>query len=357
MAHAPLGAPKEALRQHSRQVGTVIDLNKCMGCQTCTVACKSLWTSRPGTGHMRWMNVSTYPGAGYPRDYERMGGGYTADGKPSPGALPDLSACGDALQFNHEDVLYGGKGPVEHLRPRAALTGEAPDWGYNWDEDEGGGEWPNAYYFYLPRKCYHCSNPPCLDACAHNAIFKRDEDGIVVIDQSRCHGDRLCVEACPYKAIYYNPVSTRSEKCMMCYPRVEQGIAPACDRQCPGRTRLFGFLDDTTSALHKLVYVHEVALPLHPEYGTQPNVFYIPPFETTRAFAPDGSITDQDRLDVRVLETLFGPGVGAVVAKLRAERAKRLRREPSEIMDLMIGRHFADRYVGFDKDPLQESPT
>ncbi len=355
MAHAPAGAPKEELIRHDRQVGNIIDLNKCMGCQTCTVACKSLWTSRPGTEHMRWMNVSTWPGAGYPRDYERMGGGYDALGEPSPGALPSFSACGDALRFNHDEVLYGGKGNAAHLRPTAALTGEPPLWSYNWDEDEGAGGWPNGYFFYLPRKCYHCADPPCLKACAHNAIYKRQEDGIVVIDQSRCRGDRFCIEACPYKAIYYNPVTEMSEKCIMCYPRVERGIAPACDRQCPGRTRLFGFLDDETSALHKLVFVHQVALPLHPEFGTRPNVFYIPPFETTRAFTDDGSVSEEGRLETSALETLFGPAVGAAVLKLRAERAKRQRREPSEIMDLLIGRNFWDRFVGFDQDPLQDA--
>jgi len=351
MAYAPPGASKDELRRHRRQLGNIIDLNKCMGCQTCTVACKSLWTNRPGAEHMRWMNVTTFPGAGYPRDYERMGGGYAADGTPTPGALTDRSACGDALRFNHAEVLYGAQGAQRHLAPTSAVTAEAPDWSYNWDEDEGGGRWPNPYFFYLPRKCYHCDNPPCLEACTHNAIYKREEDGIVVLDQTRCRGDRLCVEACPYKAIYYNPVRETSEKCILCYPRVEQGIAPACDRQCPGRTRLFGYLDDEGSALHKLVVVHAVALPLHPEFGTRPNVFYVPPFDTARAMTAEGALADGGRIALEVLGRLFGPRVGEVVEKLRAERAKRQRGEPSEIMDLLIGRRFADRFVGFDRAP------
>ncbi len=177
----------------------------------------------------------------------------------------------------------------------------------------------------------------------------------MVLDQDRCNGDRLCVEACPYKAIYYNPVSQKSEKCVMCYPRVEQGIAPACDRQCPGRTRMFGYLDDKDSDLYKLIHVHKVALPLHPEYGTEPNVFYIPPFDTTRAFAEDGSITEEGRVEAEVLITLFGPDVVPVIARLKAERARRQKGEPSEVMDLLIGRNFWDRFKDFSNDPLQEA--
>ena len=351
MAKAPQGASKEELKRYDRHIANIIDLNKCMGCQTCSAACKSLWTSREGTEHMRWMNVSTYPGAGYPRNYEEMGGGFDADGEPSPGGLPNMVDTGDNLKFNHGEVLYGGQGNGVHLKPSAALTGEDPEWGYNWDEDEGGGDWPNGYYFYLPRKCYHCTDAPCLDACTHNAIFKREEDGIVVLDQDRCHGDRLCVEACPYKAIYYNPVTEKGEKCIMCYPRVEQGIAPACDRQCPGRTRLFGYIDDEDRDLYKMINVHKVAMPLHPEFGTEPNVYYIPPFESTKAFAEDGSITDVGRMEMSVLEELFGPEVEGVVRKLREERAKKQRGEESEIMDLLIGRNFWDRFKGFEKDP------
>lgn len=78
-------------------------------------------------------------------------------------------------------------------------------WGPNWEEDQGAGEFPNGYFFYLPRLCNHCSNPACLAACPRQAIYKREEDGIVLIDQERCRGYRYCVAACPYKKIYFNP--------------------------------------------------------------------------------------------------------------------------------------------------------
>jgi DMSO reductase family type II enzyme iron-sulfur subunit len=227
---------KAQLKSSKRQLATVIDLNKCMSCQACVVACKNLWTQRDGTHHMRWMSVVTAPGRLYPRDFESMGGGFEADGTARPGRLPTLVDSGDNFQFNHQEVLYSGNAQAKKLEPRSAAHGGKPDWGYNWDEDQAKGEWPNPYFFYLPRKCNHCSEPACLEACSRNAIYKRD-DGVVLINQDLCVGHRHCVEACPYKMVFFNPVAEKSEKCIECYPRLEAGVANACNRQCPGRTR------------------------------------------------------------------------------------------------------------------------
>ena len=71
--------------------------------------------------------------------------------------------------------------------------------GANWDEDVGEGEYPNSYYFYLPRLCNHCTKPACLAACPMKAIRKREEDGIVLVDLQKCRGIRNCIRACPYK--------------------------------------------------------------------------------------------------------------------------------------------------------------
>lgn len=352
MAYAPKGS-KADLKRASRQLATVIDLRKCMGCQTCVAACKKLWTQRPGTEHMRWMNVSTYPGKGYPRDWEKKGGG-RRDGRPQPGELPTFVDTGDHFRFNHDEVFNQGKGQTVHLKPVNA-QGEDPEWGYNWDEDEGGGHWPNGFFFYLPRKCNHCTNPVCIDACPNNAIYKREQDGIVVLDQSRCRGHRHCVESCPYKAITFNPVTERSEKCIMCFPRVEQGIAPACNRQCPGRTRHFGYLDDIDSHVHKLVRKWKVALPMHPEYGTEPNIYYIPPW-SPRAFDSEGAITNEMRIPIEELERLFGPEVRMALETLRIEREKKMNKEPSELMDILISRNWSDMFGGFTASPLTESP-
>lgn len=353
MTYAPKGTKKE-LKHSTRQLATVIDLRKCLGCQTCVVACKNLWTKRPGTEHMRWMNVTTYPGKGYPRDWEQKGGGYR-DGEAQLGELTTMVDCGDNFKFNHDEVYNQGKGQTAHFKP-VNSQGQDPDWGYNWDEDQGGGSWPNPYFFYFPRNCNHCTNSACIDACAHNAIYKREQDGIVVIDQERCRGDRHCIQACPYKAIHFNPVTEKSEKCILCFPRVELGIAPACNRQCPGRTRHFGYLDDIDSHVHKLVKIWKVALPLHPEYGTEPNVYYVPPW-SPRAYAEDGSITNERRIPMELLRDMFGPAVDTAFATLDAEREKKKNKQPSELMDILISRNWSDMFGGFDGTPTVQAPV
>ena len=83
------------------------------------------------------------------------------------------------------------------------------------------GQFENTFMMYLPRLCEHCLNPACVAACPSGAIYKREEDGIVP-DQDKCRGWRMCVSACPYKKIYYNWSSGKSEKCTFCYPRIER---------------------------------------------------------------------------------------------------------------------------------------
>ena len=177
----------------ARQLAMVMDLNKCIGCQTCTIACKRLWTRDEGMEYMWWNSVNTQPGRGTPRDWEKMGGGFR-EGVSQPGQLPTRGDFGDAWKYNHEEVFFGGKGQKKHLE----IQGEKPDWGPNWDEDQGAGDYPNSYYFYLPRICNHCTHPACLEACPRNAIAKNPENGIVLIDEDRCRGYRFCMEACPY---------------------------------------------------------------------------------------------------------------------------------------------------------------
>jgi DMSO reductase family type II enzyme iron-sulfur subunit len=340
---------EERLAPTSRQLATLIDLNKCMGCQTCTIACKGLWTGRAGSEHMRFASVATCPGRGYPRDWEAKGGGFDEAGNPQTGSLTTRVECGDDLRFDHDGVLRAGTAQRRKLEPRTA-SGERPQWGYNWDEDQAKGDWPNPYFFYMPRKCNHCSNPACVAACSRNAISKND-DGIVLIDQDRCTGHRHCIEACPYKMIYFNPVSQKSEKCIECFPRLEQGIAPACNRQCVGRTRAYGYLDDVEGQIHKLVSIWKIALPLHPEYGTKPNVYYVPPM-SPRAWDEDGRLTDRDRIPREVLERYFGPAVNTALETLHRERARKQNGEESELMDLLISRRWHDRFGPFTGEPV-----
>ncbi len=333
-----------------RQIAMVMDLNKCIGCHTCTVACKTLWTRREGMDAMWWNTVNTAPGEGTPRNWEAMGGGFR-DGAPQPGQLPSYAEFGEAWEFDYDKVFYGGE-PDAALLPK----GGNPDWGPNWDEDVGGGDYPNAYYFYIPRICNHCTHPACLEACPRGAISKRDEDGIVLIDEDDCRGHRFCQEACPYKKIYFNTETGVSQKCIFCLPRIEQGVATACSRQCPGRVRFLGYLDDPAGPIAKLVNTYQVALPLHPEYGTEPNVFYVPPLAPP-AFDADGNPTDTPRIPLDYLESLFGPGVHQALATLMEEREKTARGEASELMDLLISRKWLDLFGPFTIQPKDVAPT
>ena len=341
---------KAQLKQCDRQVAMVFDLNKCLGCQTCVVACKTSWTRREGMEYRWWATVNTQPGKGTPRDWENMGGGFR-DEEPQAGKLPVTSDFGEAWEFNYDEVFFGGKGNSVHLQPSGN-----PDWGPNWDEDQGGGQYPNSFYFYLPRICNHCTHPACLEACPRNAIYKREEDGIVVISEERCKGYRFCMEACPYKKIYFNHARVLSQKCIFCYPRVEKGVAPACARQCPGRLRFVGFLDDENGPIYKLVKKWEVALPLHPERNTEPNVYYVPPISPPR-FDADGNIDEsKPRIPTAYLKYLFGDKVEATLDKLKAEMAKTKAGGKSEILDTLIAYEWKSLFGPFTKDPAELEP-
>jgi ethylbenzene hydroxylase subunit beta/complex iron-sulfur molybdoenzyme family reductase subunit beta len=338
------------ITESKRQLAWVFDLNKCIGCQTCSVACKVLWPQQdPGTEQMWWMTVNTQPGRGTPRDWEGMGGGYNGAGKLQLGKGPTADDFGGGWDFNYEEVLRGGHGRNVHLKK---VSGN-PDWGMNWDEDEGGGEFPNAYFFYLPRLCNHCTRPSCVEACPNDALFKREEDGLVLRDEDRCRGAQHCQQGCPYKKIYFNAVRQVSQHCIGCFPRIEQGVAPACVRQCPGRAAFIGFLDDENSSVGKLVEKWKVALPLHPEFNTQPNVFYVPPLSPA-PLRPDGSFDEGgDRIPPRYLESLFGSQVHGALDVLRTELDKKRRGQESEVMDALILYRWKDALGHLDRDPAE----
>jgi DMSO reductase family type II enzyme iron-sulfur subunit len=341
------------MAQAQRQLAMVMDLNKCLGCQTCTIACKTLWTDKEGMEYMWWNLVATFPGHGSPRDWQNMGGGFREE-VAYPGQHPTREEFGEAWDFNYEEVYEGGKGTSTHLHPQGNVT-----YAFNCEEDQGAGEYPNSYYFYLPTICNHCTRPACQAACPRQAIYKREEDGVVVIDEERCHGYRFCVEACPYKKIYFNFVNKISQKCIFCFPRLEKGVANACARQCPGRMRWVGFLDDEGGPVYKLVTEWKVALRLHAGFGTQPNVYYVPPMAPP-CFDEDGNIDESTpRIPMEYLRFLFGSEVDQALETLKAEMAKKRRGEESELMDLLIAERWGDMFKPFDRDPadLDRTPS
>jgi nitrate reductase beta subunit len=378
------------------QMAMVMNLDKCIGCHTCSVTCKQAWTNRAGVEYVWFNNVETRPGQGYPRRYEdqehwqggwvrtkrgrlklRSGGRFHRLLKIfSNPKMPTLQEYYEPWTYEYDTLISAPLG--EHTpvaRPKSLITGEDMQirWSANWDDDLGGGpelapsdpiverirdqvtdrvrmEFEQAFMFYLPRICEHCLNPSCVAACPSGAMYKREEDGIVLVDQDSCRGWRMCVSSCPYKKVYFNHRTGKAEKCTMCYPRIEVGLPTVCSETCVGRLRYIGlFLYDADrvtaaaatpnekdlldaqldllldpsdpevihaarrdgipedwiaaaqrSPVYRLAKVYRIALPLHPEYRTMPMVWYVPPL------SPIVDALRETGNDAEHAENLFG---------------------------------------------------
>jgi len=436
------------------QIGKVLNLDKCIGCHTCSVTCKNVWTSREGVEYAWFNNVETKPGVGYPKDWENQGrwnGGWKRSGNgslhPKMGskwrvlakifANPDLPQIDDyyepfTFDYGHLQSAKESKA-FPTARPRSLITGERMEkieWGPNWEEILGGefskrsedynfegiqkeiyGEFENTFMMYLPRLCEHCLNPTCAAACPSGAIYKREEDGIVLIDQEKCRGWRMCVSGCPYKKIYYNWSSGKSEKCTFCYPRIEAGQPTVCSETCVGRIRYLGvmlydadrieeaasmedekdlyqaqldiFLDPhdpevqaqarrdgvpeawleaaKQSPVYKMAIDWKVAFPLHPEYRTLPMVWYVPPLSPIKNAAESGALESDGempdvrslRIPLRYLANLLTAGDEAPVA-LGLERMLAMRAYMrSKTVEGVIDASIAER-VGLTEDLIED---
>ncbi len=289
-----------------RQIAMVFDVNKCIACQTCSMACKMTWTSGRGQEYMFWNNVETKPYGTYPTKWdlailEKIGSGTWRDGV-----------------YDGETVFEAADGRMEKI---AGILPSDEDWAHpNIGEDQMAGgnmtrgahinELPHKqWFFYLPRICNHCSYPACLAACPRGAIYKRPEDGIVLIDQSRCRGYRECVKACPYGKPMFRANHETSEKCVGCYPKVEKGLQTQCVEQCIGKIRGQGWISDGDAVredhpIDYMVRVRKIALPLYPQFGTQPNVYYVPPIHVPSDY----------------LVQMFGPGVDHAIETYKNAR-------------------------------------
>jgi len=106
------------------------------------------------------------------------------------------------------------------------------------------GSYPHAWQTYKPELCNHCDNAPCIAVCDYDATFQLD-NGIVVVDWSKCTGCGECVPACPYDARFLDPEQdNKADKCDFCITRLEQGLEPACVETCPAGARIFGDLEN-----------------------------------------------------------------------------------------------------------------
>ena len=135
------------------------------------------------------------------------------------------------------------------------------------------GSFPDTTRRFSVLRCNHCDDAPCIAICPTQALFKRD-NGIVDFDSSRCIGCKACMQACPYDALYIDPVTETAAKCNFCAHRVDVGLKPACEIVCPTQAILSGDLDDPHSRISQLVSREPVQV-RKPEQGTLPKLFYI----------------------------------------------------------------------------------
>lgn len=390
------------------QIGMVMNLDKCIGCHTCSVTCKNTWTNRPGAEYMYFNNVETKPGIGYPKrweDQEKYRGGWEVKNgnlQLKSGSktkrllnlfynpnLPEIDDYYEPWNYDYETLTNSPNRKTQPVaRPKSALTGEFMDilWGPNWEDDLAGGhitgledpnvvkmekqirtEFEDVFMMYLPRICEHCLNPACVSSCPSGAMYKRDEDGIVLVDQNACRAWRHCVSSCPYKKVYFNWQTNKAEKCTLCFPRIEAGMPTICSETCVGRIRYLGvmlydadkvqeaalaneenlyeaqldiFLDPNDpeiiekakeegipmefieaaqkSPIYKMIIDWKIALPLHPEYRTLPMVWYIPPLSPIMNMFEGAGTTsnaedifpaiDQMRIPIEYLANLLTAG-------------------------------------------------
>jgi len=423
------------------QVGMVMNLDKCIGCHTCSVTCKNTWTNRPGAEYMYFNNVETKPGIGYPKqweDQERYKGGWELkngklelkSGSRGKRLLnifhnPDQPTLDDYYEpWTYEYEKLTNSPAKKHqpvARPKSTVTGSYMkiEWGPNWEDDLAGAhvtglEDPNmrgleesikmdfqqVFMMYLPRICEHCINPSCVSSCPSGAMYKREEDGIVLVDQNACRAWRFCVSSCPYKKVYFNWQTNKAEKCTLCFPRIEAGLPTICSETCVGRIRYLGlmlydadkveaaasveneqdlyesqmgiFLDPhdpevikdalkegipldwieaaQRSPIYKMVMEWRIALPLHPEYRTLPMVWYVPPLSPiTNRIEGQGSALDPNdifpaidsmRIPVDYLANLLTAGdtelIREVLRKMAVMRIHMRNKQTGRASDLAL---------------------
>ncbi len=226
-----------------KKLGLVIDLDTCVGCHACAVACKQ-WNAGGITGPLTDEN---------PYGKEPFG-----------------------VWFNRVHS-------------------------YEVEPPAGTGQPPTTLHF--PRSCLHCEDAACVTVCPTGASYKRVEDGIVLVDEDKCIGCKLCSWACPYGAREYSAVEGVMKKCTLCVDRIynthldEAERQPACVQACPTRARHFGDLGDPQSAVSMLV-AERGGVDLMPELGYRPTNKYLPPRarRAGAAVAPRDEALDREQL-------------------------------------------------------------
>ncbi len=126
--------------------------------------------------------------------------------------------------------------------------------------------------FFVPKLCNHCENAPCVQVCPVGATFTT-EDGVVLVDEEYCIGCRYCIQACPYGARWMHPEKHVAAKCTFCYHRLDEGLVPACVEVCPTGARLFGQLGNRANPLERFRRFNDIQV-LKGHLNTEPKVLY-----------------------------------------------------------------------------------
>ena len=251
-----------------KQFAAVFNINRCIGCQTCTGACKATWTFSQGQEYMWWNNVESKPYGGYPQHWdvkilEMLDKAHQTANKKAEWDSTKAAANSPYGVYNGLTITEAGGASDQALGYIPPDTEwRAPNFYEDTSTAYKGGKLGihtegvklpehQTWFFYLQRLCNHCTYPACAAACPRKAIYKRPEDGIVLIDQARCRGYRKCMEQCPYKKSMYRGTTRTSEKCVACYPRVEgkdqltDGVPmeTRCMAVCPGKIRMNGLVE------------------------------------------------------------------------------------------------------------------
>jgi Fe-S-cluster-containing dehydrogenase component len=258
-----------------KKLGLVIDLDTCVGCHACAVGCKQ-WNSggfaAPLTDEQPYGKDPTGVWFNRVHSFEVAATDFTTPAF-DPGEHQAIATSASACSSGHSLAQ-------EAMQPAMTL--------------------------HFPRSCLHCENPACVTVCPTGASYKRAEDGIVLVDEDKCIGCKLCSWACPYGAREYSQIEGVMKKCTLCIDRIynenlpEAEREPACVQVCPTRARHFGDLGDPESKVSKLV-AQRGGVDLMPQLGYQPVNKYLPPRPRRAGDATPAPARPEETLDAAAL--------------------------------------------------------
>ena len=165
---------------------------------------------------------------------------------------------------------------MENTVPLGQFRLKVYDSQHNFQFEKPVGRYPDLSMSWLPTMCHHCSDAPCVRACPTGTLWRREADGVVVLDRDKCIGCQRCGEECPYDALSFDPELGTADKCDLCAHRHAESRRPICEMVCPTRAIHFGDINDPVSNLNRQLgkRSHQV---LNAGDGTRPNIHYLAP--------------------------------------------------------------------------------